>query len=127
MTDTTVGEIYGHNKMGGPFDWVSRPLTEEERKGGFTVTDDPVNHPAHYNRGIEVLDFIEAYELDYADGQVIKYVARARFKGDYLQDLKKAQFYLNRKIELTEKEIAEAKRGACRSSTESGETQPNKN
>lgn len=60
---------------------------------------DMVNHPAHYNKGgIEVLDIIEAYELDYKLGNVIKYILRAKYKGRELEDLKKANFYLEKAI-----------------------------
>ena len=69
--------------------------------------DDPVNHPAHYTAGgIECLDSIEAAVCKYEKpmhaflaGQVIKYIWRAPLKGKYYEDLKKAQFYLNRMIE----------------------------
>lgn len=60
---------------------------------------DLVNHPAHYTRGkIEVLDFITDQDFGYLDGQVIKYVSRHRWKGNSLQDLEKARFYLDRLI-----------------------------
>ncbi len=60
---------------------------------------DLVNHPPHYTTGrIEVLDFIEDQRLSYHRGQVVKYLCRAPHKGTELQDLKKAQFYLNREI-----------------------------
>lgn len=63
--------------------------------------DEPnmVNHPSHYNKGrIEVIDFIEDQGLSFHLGNVIKYVARAGAKGDELEDLKKAQWYLDRYI-----------------------------
>ena len=66
---------------------------------------DLVNHPSYYRLGgIEVLDAIEAWELPYHLGNVVKYIARAGKKDaqTHLQDLKKAQFYLNRHIELLE-------------------------
>ena len=69
--------------------------------------NDPVNHPSHYtDGGIETLDFIVAKKLDFFLGQVCKYISRAGKKdpAKELEDLKKAQFYLNRKIELMEKE-----------------------
>lgn len=69
------------------------------------VTRDPVNHPAHYCLGgIEVLDAIEAWKLPYHLGNVVKYIARAGIKSPdtLVQDLKKAQFYLNRYIALKE-------------------------
>lgn len=60
---------------------------------------DNVNHPAHYKSGgIETIDFIEAKKLDYHLGNVVKYIARADLKGNKLEDLKKAQWYLNRAI-----------------------------
>ena len=63
---------------------------------------DPVNHPAHYTvGGVETIDFIEAKGLGYHLGNVIKYVTRADHKGQKLEDLKKAQWYLNRAIEQT--------------------------
>lgn len=58
-----------------------------------------INHPSHYNRGkIEVVDFIEDQGLSFHLGNVIKYIARAGYKGDKLEDLKKARWYLDRYI-----------------------------
>lgn len=60
---------------------------------------DVVNKPSHYLTGkIEVIDFILDQKLDYLPGQVVKYICRAKHKGAELQDLQKAQFYLNRAI-----------------------------
>jgi Protein of unknwon function (DUF3310) len=60
---------------------------------------DLINHPPHYTSGgIETIDFIEAKELGYNLGNAIKYIARAGKKGDALQDLQKAIWYLNREI-----------------------------
>jgi len=60
---------------------------------------DVVNQPAHYtDGGIETIDFIEAKQLGYNLGNVIKYVSRAGKKGNRLQDLQKAQWYLTREI-----------------------------
>ena len=60
---------------------------------------DPVNHPEHYKvGGIETIDFIEAKGLSYHLGNVVKYVTRADHKGNRLQDLEKAQWYLSREI-----------------------------
>jgi predicted ArsR family transcriptional regulator len=65
---------------------------------------DNVNSPAHYKAGgIETIDFIEAKGLGYNLGNVIKYVSRADHKGKKLEDLKKAQWYLNREITNMEK------------------------
>ena len=60
---------------------------------------DFVNHPAHYKvGGIEVIDFIESKNFGYNLGNVIKYVSRADHKGNKLEDLEKAQWYLTREI-----------------------------
>ena len=62
-----------------------------------------VDHPKHYNTGrIEVIDAIEDWGLGFGLGNVVKYVARANYKGKPLEDLKKAQWYLNRAIEKLE-------------------------
>lgn len=61
--------------------------------------EDVINHPSHYTMGkIEVIDFIEDQQLPYHLGNVIKYIARAGHKGDKLEDLKKARWYLDRYI-----------------------------
>ena len=60
---------------------------------------DVVNHPPHYKTGgIETIDFIEAKDLNYRLGNVVKYVSRAGKKGDPIQDLEKALWYLQREI-----------------------------
>lgn len=71
---------------------VSKTLEEPKK-------EDVINHPSHYTRGkIEVIDFIEDQQLPYHLGNVIKYIARAGYKGDKLEDLKKARWYLDRYI-----------------------------
>jgi len=63
-------------------------------------TNDNINHPPHYTTGgIETIDFIEAKQLDYHLGNVVKYITRADHKGDKLENLKKAQWYLNRAVD----------------------------
>lgn len=64
-----------------------------------TVEDDVVNSPKHYTAGgIEVYDFIVAKGLNYELGNVVKYVSRAGRKGNMLEDLHKAQWYLTAAI-----------------------------
>jgi len=61
---------------------------------------DPVHNPSHYKSGgIEVIDVIEAFELNFRLANVIKYVLRAGRKDDLLQDLEKAAWYLDREID----------------------------
>lgn len=82
-------------------------ITADSVKDLYDVTTDKkpnritnaIDHPSHYNRGkIEVIDFIEDQQLPYHLGNVVKYVARAGYKGDKLEDLKKARWYLDRYI-----------------------------
>ena len=64
---------------------------------------DLINSPTHYKvGGIETIDFIEAKNLGYNLGNVVKYVTRAHHKGALLEDLKKAQWYLNREVSKLE-------------------------
>ena len=60
-----------------------------------------VNHPSHYNQGIEVINFIESHKMDFNEGNVIKYVTRYKHKNG-LEDLKKARWYLDRLIQSIE-------------------------
>jgi hypothetical protein len=63
-----------------------------------------VNHPPHYTvGGVETIDFIEAKQLNFNLGNVVKYLSRAGEKdSDPLQDLQKARWYLNREIARVE-------------------------
>ena len=66
---------------------------------------DKVNNPPHYNfSSIETIDIIKN-SMDatmfhgYLVGNVLKYVARHKYKGEELNDLKKARWYLSRLID----------------------------
>ncbi len=64
-----------------------------------------VDHPDHYNQGkIEVIAAIEDWDLNFCEGNVIKYVARHRHKDEPLEDLRKARWYLERLISRIEDE-----------------------
>jgi hypothetical protein len=69
-----------------------------------------VNHPDHYGGDTvyETIKVIEAWELGFHLGNTVKYISRAGKKGDMLTDLRKAQFYLNRKIKQLESERRES-------------------
>ena len=83
-----------------------------EKDVSFEEESDNVNHPAHYNTmQMEVYDIIqmivEQYsacpsEVHYSLGNVLKYICRAPHKGALVEDLKKAQWYLNKCIERME-------------------------
>lgn len=63
------------------------------------TTPDLVNHPPHYTQhpsGVECIDIAE--QFNFCVGNAIKYLWRSGLKCDKLQDLKKAQWYINREI-----------------------------
>lgn len=64
-----------------------------------------VNHPPHYNAhpsGVECIDVVE--HMTFNLGNAVKYIWRADRKGNQIEDLKKAAWYVNREIERLEKE-----------------------
>lgn len=66
-----------------------------------------VNHPSHYggeDNPYEAIKVIEAWELGFNLGNVVKYLSRAGKKGDTLEDLRKAAWYLQREIQNRENE-----------------------
>jgi len=81
-------------KREGYEDYMKRRMKEE----------DVVNHPKHYNQaGIECIDAIKAATGDgfenYLQGNIIKYIWRYQYKNG-VEDLKKAQWYINKLIEI---------------------------
>ena len=93
-----------------PLDGLSsgdlRPSTAALRAAGETHlqdpprTNDPVNHPRHYTNhpsGIECIQVVEYFNFNL--GNAIKYIWRAGEKGNQVQDLEKAAWYLNREIQ----------------------------
>jgi len=72
-----------------------------------SAANDPVNHPSHYTShpsGVECIDITK--HMDFLTGNVIKYIWRSGLKSttSELEDLKKAQFYLNAKIAMLEEQ-----------------------
>ena len=60
-----------------------------------------INHPQHYGGNenpFEPIKVIEHYELNFMLGNTIKYILRAGKKGNKIEDLEKALFYLKREI-----------------------------
>lgn len=87
-------------------DTVEHVEKQETRKD---ILEERVNHPSHYggeNNPYEVIKIIEAWNSDFYIGNVIKYSLRAgrgkSCKELEIQDLKKAVWYLNRKISKLE-------------------------
>ena len=68
--------------------------------------NDIVNHPSHYTDGsIEVIEYIEDKQLGFCLGNAIKYISRAGKKdpNKEIEDLKKAIWYIQRRIFELEK------------------------
>lgn len=88
-------------------------LDDDLKCGECNMTQDkydPVNKPMHYNHsdGVECIDYIEqVLGLDgfiaYCKGNAMKYSHRANYKGNPLEDSKKAQWYINRMISAMER------------------------
>jgi len=66
------------------------------------IKKEEVNHPDHYlqSTGFEVIDVIEAWDLNFCLGNAVKYIARAGIKNPEKkkQDLEKAVWYIERVI-----------------------------
>lgn len=68
-----------------------------------------VDHPPHYggaDNPYEAIKVIEAWELGFCLGNAVKYISRAGKKpgGDAVEDLRKAAWYIQRRIEQLQKE-----------------------
>jgi hypothetical protein len=64
-----------------------------------TMKHDPVNHPKHYTShpsGVECIEITE--HLNFNIGNAIKYLWRAGLKGEQIEDLRKARWYVDREI-----------------------------
>jgi hypothetical protein len=65
---------------------------------------DMVNHPPHYGAhpsGVECITITE--HMSFCLGNALKYIWRADLKGDAVEDLKKARWYLDREIARRER------------------------
>lgn len=75
------------------------------------MNNEAVNHPIHYNHGsIEAIDYIQDCLGDegcvnFCVGNAIKYIARARYKNNELEDYKKAIWYLEKAISIKDDNI----------------------
>lgn len=59
--------------------------------------NNPIDHPPHYNQlNVECIDVVEHFNFN--TGNAIKYLWRHGLKGDALQDLEKALWYVQREI-----------------------------
>ena len=68
-----------------------------------------VDHPDHYggkDNPFEAIKVIEAWKLGFCLGNALKYISRAGKKGNALEDLKKARWYIDREIQTREAELS---------------------
>jgi len=103
---TTEEEVFLEKFRENP-QWQMGALREFDPKAVL----DPVNHPAHYNnspakcdycgRRIECIDVTRHYAFNI--GNAIKYLWRCDLKGNSIEDLKKAAWYINDEIRNREK------------------------
>ena len=72
---------------------------------------DMVNHPPHYETslpGVESIDIVEDFTKNlsgfegFCEGNVLKYLCRWKYKNG-LEDLKKAQWYMDKLVSTVEK------------------------
>ncbi len=63
------------------------------------MENDSIKNPKHYTQGIECWDYIVSHDMNYLEGNIIKYITRWREKNG-VEDLKKAQAYLEKLIEI---------------------------
>tara|TARA_R100001460_G_C3531934_1_gene173611 strand:+ start:225 stop:530 length:306 start_codon:yes stop_codon:yes gene_type:complete len=88
-----------------PFEDPKRKEYDNNDRNQMKKYSELINHPKHYNQGkIEVIDAIVDWELDFIEGNVVKYVARSKHKSSRAGDLKKARWYLDYLIKQLEKE-----------------------
>ena len=88
--------------------WKSNSKSETSDKKSLPQKKiDMVNHPSHYTFSkYEVIDVLgEWFPHDPLLWQIVKYIARCRHKNNYLEDLKKARFYLERAIADAENSV----------------------
>ena len=102
-TKTTACESCGRPLVGGACDPCDKDRAEGEafvrRHGMPDGMHDPVNHPSHYTAppsGIECITVTR--HMGFNLGNAVKYVWRADLKGNDVQDLEKAVWYLNDEI-----------------------------
>lgn len=93
------------NGLGGGREFCTKCWNRELKDIVMNEKNENVEHPSHYNaHNIEVIDFIQDWELNFCLGNVIKYVCRSPYKGTQIEDLKKAREYLDFEIKRLEKE-----------------------
>jgi chitinase len=89
-------------------DWYKKN-TSWEKYVADVKNKDMVNHPQHYTQGgIETIDYLQAKLskdefVGYLKGNILKYMSRANLKNG-TEDYKKAQWYINKLVEVSKSE-----------------------
>jgi len=102
------GKPIAKSKVQGPIGAAAlseKSVTQSEHSS----TADAVNHPPHYNKGIETTKYIKSWDMNWNQANVIKYVSRYNLKNKHdvnlqIQDLMKAKWYLEDLIKELEKQ-----------------------
>lgn len=84
-------------------------MKHRQSRAEARATRDVVNHPPHYMAhpsGVECIQVTE--HMNFCLGNAVKYIWRADLKGDAIEDLEKAAWYVNREIERRRRSAASA-------------------
>ena len=99
-----------NEELGKRINYMSTRLSDDEQErialiGEAIRANEKQIGGAHYAvKAIQPWDFIIANNLGYLEGNIVKYVSRWKDKGG-VQDLKKAQHYLQKLIEVNDEKI----------------------
>jgi len=116
-TTTVTGKVYPVRED-VPADLWGKPVIKGKVKSSATIKNqatnhsnmaEAVNHPTHYNKGIETTKYIKSWDMNWNQANVIKYVSRYNLKNKHdvnlqIQDLMKARWYLEDLIKELEKQ-----------------------
>lgn len=98
-----MGEGSGNTQGQLPLD-LKKAVQEYNRN--YLDRHDAINHPPHYMAGgIETIDYIKAKLskeefIGYLKGNALKYLSRASFKGELVEDINKHCWYANKLVEV---------------------------
>ena len=105
VREDVPADLWGKPVAKDPDKWAvdasinkNEALAKEDKTELVMVSKDMVNHPSHYNKGIETSEYIKSWEMNWNQANVVKYVTRYNLKSKdiniQIQDLMKAKWYL---------------------------------
>ena len=103
--EETVAEFLKKDLL-GPKTEEEKSLDEALESFNYGFKTDIIHKSPHYNHGkIEAIDVIEDWGLNFSQGNILKYLCRAGKKSgeEFLKDLKKMQYYVNREVSRLER------------------------